>query len=240
MSLTDSAAKLAGSAQDKVQQIFEGIADRYDFLNSFLSFGLDGFWRRKARDLVIEDGQSSILDLGTGTGKFLKLFLEVKTWAHVCGLDFSFSMLRRAQKQLPSGVQLVKGDFQHLPFQDSEFDLVISSFTLRSVQDVPQFLKQIYGVLQPQGKVAFLCLTRPKNFLVKLFYYPYLKFYIPFVGRLISGNREAYRFLASSIQSFQDPQETLAMMRQVGYVDLQLYSLYYGIVTLMVGRRGYG
>lgn len=233
-----SSTNIASPGSRAIQDFFDGIASRYDFLNNILSFQMDEGWRKKSRDLVFDPAQKSILDLGIGTGKFLKLFLEKKKWTRAAGLDFSAQMLEEARRQLPPDVELVKGDFHDLPFPAANFDLIVSAFTLRSIQDMPVFLKGVYQILTPQGTAAFLCLTRPRNFFFKLIYYPYLKIYLPLLGGMISGNRGAYEFLSSSILSFQEPEQTVLMMKQIGFNHLEIRRFTFGAATLIIGKKG--
>jgi len=216
---------------------FDGIAARYDFLNRFLSFHLDDYWRKKARELLLTGKEESILDLGTGTGKFLGLFLKSKTWKRAVGLDFSEGMLRASRRELSPKAGFIKGDFQALPFAPDSFNTVISAFTLRSVSNMRQFLGGIRRVLTQGGKTGLLCLTRPENPFFAALYYPYLKFYLPWIGGMISGNREAYRFLADSILNFQEPDDTAAMMREMGFLEVRVYRFTFGIATLIVGEK---
>ena len=195
-----------------IRGYFDAIAFRYDFLNNFLSFNLDELWRVKARKIVLEPHQEAILDLGIGTGKFLAEFAKVRTWKRMAGLDFSTGMLQEARKQLAPETELVSGDFHRLPFDKDAFDLIVSAFTLRSVQDMPLFLSEVRRVLKSKGTAGLLCLTRPRNIFWKILYYPYLKIYLPLIGGLFSGNIEAYQFLSASIMSFQSPEQTALMM----------------------------
>ncbi len=216
---------------------FDAIAFRYDFLNTFLSFKLDDFWRRKSRDLILTGGESSILDLGVGTGKFLELFLRGRKWRRACGLDFSSKMLAGCRQVVSQPVQLVNGDFQALPFLPGSFDCVISAFALRSVRQMDGFLKGVFDLLTARGKVGFLCLTRPQNFFWKIIYYPYLKFYLPVMGGILTGNKKAYHFLSDSILSFQDPENTSAMMLKIGFREVKIHRFTGGAATLIVGTK---
>jgi demethylmenaquinone methyltransferase/2-methoxy-6-polyprenyl-1,4-benzoquinol methylase len=220
-----------------IRQFFDAIAVRYDFLNHVLSFRFDEVWRRKSRDIVLDPSYESLLDLGTGTGKFLELFLEAKAWKRCVGLDFSSQMLEEARRQLPAGVRYVNADFLALPFGAQSFDLIVSAFTLRSVKNMPLFLQQVYSLLTRGGRAGFLCLTRPTNFFFKLLYYPYLKIYLPLMGGLVSGNKRAYQFLSDSILTFQDPEQTADMMRETGFQDVQIVRFTFGSATLITGKK---
>jgi|GEM_PF-319321 len=227
----------ASPNKEFIRDAFDSIAPKYDFLNAVLSFNLDDAWRCRARDLVLESSQKTILDLGVGSGKFLECFLKKRSWTKAMGLDFSENMLLVARQNLPQNVALVQGDFHDLPFGASEFDLVVSAFTLRSVKDMPRFLNQVFKILTPGGRAAFLCLTRPSAWWAKLLFYPYLKIYLPMVGWIFTGKLKAYQFLSDSIASFQEPEKTAAEMRGAGFQDLQIHAFTFGAATLILGRK---
>ena len=231
------AKNLASPNKEFIRNAFDSIASKYDFLNTVLSFNLDDAWRCRARDLVLEPSQKTILDLGVGSGKFLECFLKSRPWVIAVGLDFSEKMLAVARQNLPQNVALVQGDFHDLPFGASEFDLVVSAFTLRSVKDMPRFLSQVFKILTPGGRAAFLCLTRPSAWWAKLLFYPYLKIYLPLVGWIFTGKLKAYQFLSDSIASFQEPEKTVVEMRNTGFIDLQIHPFTFGAATLILGRK---
>lgn len=218
--------------------LFNSIAERYDFINTLLSLKLDSYWRRKSRKILIQDREiKSVLDLGVGTGKFISLFSKQAGVKRLIGLDFSEEMLKYAKKELPKNISVVSGDFHALPFEHGSFDLIISSFTLRSVKDMRTFMLQIYDTLSPYGQVGLLCLTRPKNPIVKALFVPYVKFYLPFVGKLISGKDDAYQFLSQSVQHFQEPNTTVDLLRRSGFQTIQVKRLTFGIATLIIARK---
>ncbi len=233
MSTTD----LASPEKKQIREFFDAIAPRYDFLNTFLSFRMDDLWRRKALARVLKPEYRSVLDLGIGTGKFLKLFLEKKSWKQAVGLDFSQGMLVRAREDLKQTTGLVSADFHDLPFLDESFDLIVSSFTLRSVKDIPRFLSEVNRVLRPGGTAAFLCLTRPKSAWMRGLYFPYLKYYLPSIGRVFSRHEQAYSFLSESIQNFQAPEVTLQMMRDAGFQNVNGETYTFGAATLFRGEK---
>lgn len=223
-----------------IRRAFDSISPHYDLLNRILSFNAADRWRARAKEVLAAKGLllgEAILDLGVGTGDFLKEFLAARSWNVAAGLDFASAMMARARKKLPPEAVFVSGDFHDLPFRDASFDLIISGFTLRSVRDMPLFLKGLRRVLRPGGAVAFLDLTRPVNFWHKLFFFPYLKFYLPLVGGLVSGNFAAYRFLSGSVEHFQKPEETMALMKAAGFEDCSRKSFSFGAVTLIIARK---
>ncbi|MDP3919945.1 MAG: ubiquinone/menaquinone biosynthesis methyltransferase [Candidatus Omnitrophota bacterium] len=220
-----------------IRRYFNEVAFRYDFLNGFLSFRLDEGWRRRAARMVLNGNQQTVLDLGVGTGKFLETLQAMQPWRRAVGLDFAAAMLQRARAESKGAAQFVSADFHDLPFRDGAFDLVVSSFTLRSVKDLPRFLGEIHRIMSPAGKVGLLCLTRPENPLWQALYYPYLKFYIPLMGCVMSGHREAYRFLSDSIGEFQRPEETMKRMSAAGFSSIQKRAFTFGAATLLVAEK---
>ena len=220
-----------------IRSLFNAISAKYDFLNSFLSLGLDRYWRRTAVECSLDGVEHSILDLGVGTGKSLGTFLKGHQFERVVGCDFSESMLRKAKERLGQSVILVACDFHELPFPARSFDLVTGSFILRSVQNMEQFLSEVKRVLAPDGKAVFLELTRPKNRAIwRFLYQPYLKFYVPCVGQLFSQHDHAYQFLSESIQSFAKSEELEEAFRVAGFSNVSARSLSLGAATLVQGK----
>lgn len=246
-------------AKEFIREAFDSITPRYDLLNRILSFGQADRWRKKAAAIILSPSPKSpfvplyergsegdlkdvfvpktILDLGCGTGKFLECFLRSKSWGSATGVDFSAAMLQRARETVQGNVLWLQADFDALPFLDSSFDLIVSAFTLRSVQKLPEFFGSVYRILTPGGKAAFLDLTRPRNVLARLFFYPYLRFVLPLLGWIVSGNRKAYGFLSGSVRSFQSPEETVRMMTAAGFRDCETKSFAFGAATLIIGKK---
>jgi demethylmenaquinone methyltransferase / 2-methoxy-6-polyprenyl-1,4-benzoquinol methylase len=223
-----------------IRKAFDSITPRYDILNQILSFGMSNTWRKRSAEIVLSDPRFSpktILDLGCGTGKFLECFLRKRSWESATGVDFSVAMLQKARETVSGNVMWLQEDFEALPFLDGSFDLVISGFTLRSVQKLPAFLGHVHRILTPGGKVAFLDLTRPRSFWLRLLFFPYLRFILPLLGWLLSGNRKAYGFLSASVRRFQAPEETMRLMQAAGYRDYTSKSFAFGAATLIIGTK---
>ena len=226
--------------KDFIRDAFDSITPRYDMLNQILSLGMAGSWRKRSAEILLSAPRFSpktLLDIGCGTGKFLECFLKARSWESVTGVDFSVAMLQKARETIPGNVMWLQEDFDALPFLESSFDLAISGFTLRSVQKLTEFLSSVHRILTPGGKAAFLDLTRPRNFWVRLFFFPYVRFVLPLLGWLFSGRRKAYDFLSHSVRNFQSPEDTMQLMKVVGYRDLTSKSFSFGAATLIIGTK---
>lgn len=238
MTATKAAATYLTPDSQSIKKFFNGISGHYDFLNAFLSFGLDHYWRCELVRTVLNFGEhGSILDVGVGTGFSLSRFLARHQFSKAVGCDFSIEMLQKAKMNLNSRAQLAACDFHNFPFENHCFDVVTGSFILRSVQNLNSFFSEVKRVVRPNGKIAFLELTRPKNeIFFKYIYQPYLKFYIPLVGKLIANNQFAYRFLSESIQNFESAGEVKNDLEQVGFKEVTLKVLSFGIATIISAR----
>lgn len=221
-----------------IRNFFDSIPAQYDFLNTFFSFGLDRYWRRRLVGRA-EDA-ASVLDVGVGTGKSLAAFLRRQKFDLAVGCDFSDKMLQYAARNLNRNgriVNLVSCDFHELPFPSNSFDLVTGSFMLRSVQHMKTFLSETYRVLKPGGQALFLELTRPTSTWMKRFYRLYLNWYIPTIGKFCSGRKDAYQFLAESIQHFVEPADLKLDFETAGFRDVSWCSLTFGSATIFEGRK---
>lgn len=219
-----------------VREMFTDISPTYDRLNRFLSMRMDVSWRRRlVRESAIRPGEK-VLDVCTGTGDVLLEFGKRVPGCAGTGLDFSEGMLKKArEKNLSRDFQFKQGDALKLPFEAGSFDSSCMAFGLRNVTDVVKSFEEMKRVTRPGRKVLALELTRPHGFLLKALYFPYLKFYLPLMGRLISGNSEAYRYLRDTIQGFFTPRQVREFMIQAGLTQVSAIPLSGGIATLYVG-----
>lgn len=220
-----------------IRTLFTNITPRYDLLNTLLSFQLDTYWRNAAVEAGLKECPKKILDIGTGTGKLLGAFLKKAKFERACGIDLCESMLEKARHDLNSNSSFICTDSTTLPFKEKSFDLVVSSFTMRSIPSLDHFFGEIFRVLIPGGKMIMLELTRPRSLWLRAAYYPYLHFYLPFLGWLISRDVHAYRFLADSISTFKDEGELKRTISSVGFSEAEAVSLSLGLATILMARR---
>ncbi len=225
-----------------VRDKFSSISSNYDLLNSVLSFQIDRYWRWITTRELKEFQDGAVLDLCAGT---LPLSLELTRQARnrqVVSIDFCEDMLRAGMAHLPqdhrrSRIHPICGDGEEIPAAAASFWGVTVAFGVRNLADTRQGLREMYRVLKPKGKLLILEFSRPTNFLVKPVYSFYLNRILPKVAGMVSGDKEAYEYLASSIAEFHEPGVLLEMMRQAGFNTVYSRPLTFGIVTVYIGVK---
>lgn len=217
-----------------VQEMFGGIAERYDLANHLLSGGLDFLWRRRAARIIRKWLPSSILDLATGSGDLALTLAAACPEARVVGADFCQPMLEIAQRK---GLQrLVVADGLQLPFEESSFDVVTIAFGLRNMASWPTALAEMRRVLRPGGHVLILDFSVP-HVPLRWIYRPYLHHVLPRVAALLTGKKAAYDYLGASIEQFPHGPAMCMLLEDAGFVDPEHEPLSGGIVSLYTARR---
>ena len=221
------------SKKEQVEQMFDNIAPTYDFLNHFLSMGIDKTWRKKAVDSIASISPKTILDLATGTGDFAVEALRLKP-SKIIGFDLSDLMMNvgrdKAQKLKVSDVlEFQKGDSEKMPFEDNKFDAITVGFGVRNFEHLEQGLSEMHRVLRPGGKVAILEVAKPKVFPMKQLYSIYFYYILPMVGRLFSKDVRAYTYLPESVTVFPEGDNFVAILNKMGFKNVAYSPLTFGI-----------
>jgi len=225
-----------------VRDKFSSISKDYDFLNSLLSLKVDSYWRWVTTRELKEFPEGAILDLCAGT---LPLSLELTRQAparNVVAIDFCEDMLLSGLKTLPDDerrkrITAVCGDGEEIPAASDKFWGVTVAFGVRNLAQTQKGLVEMWRVLKPNGKLLILEFSRPRNAFFKPLYNFYLNRVLPKVAGLVSGDKEAYEYLASSIAKFYEPEELLSMMKEAGFSRQYCRPLTMGIVTLYIGIK---
>ncbi|GJQ20133.1 MAG: demethylmenaquinone methyltransferase [Bacteroidia bacterium] len=219
-----------------VRSLFNRIAPRYDLLNHLLSSGIDILWRKKAIRLLREFRPSEILDVATGTGDFAFEAARLLLPSRVVGIDVAENMLalgreKARRRGLSERVSFQQGSAEHLPFPEGSFDAVISAFGVRNFSDLHAGLCEMHRVLRPGGVILVLEFSHPRRFPVKQLYGAYSRTLLPAIGRLISRDRTAYRYLPSTIGEFPDGEKFVQHLQTAGFHSARRLSMTFGIAT---------
>jgi demethylmenaquinone methyltransferase/2-methoxy-6-polyprenyl-1,4-benzoquinol methylase len=237
----EKATHFTGDKSEYVRQMFAGIADRYDLLNSILSLNRHKSWRRYAVHLARLNPGDSALDVCTGTGDFaIDLYRAVGPGGTVVGSDFCSPMVRTGKFKTDSvsckRISMMIADALRLPYQSEAFDCVTVGFGIRNVADIRQAFCEMARVARTGGRVVCLEFNRPRN----PFWRMVVEFFemkaLPVIGGLLS-RREAYRYLPESIRAFHSREELKAIMEQAGLREVRVYDLNFGSVCIHIGVK---
>jgi len=227
--------------KSQVAQMFNNIAGKYDFLNHFLSAGIDIIWRKKAVRLLKREQPKRVLDIATGTADFAIEALRLKP-DKIVGVDISEGMLavgreKLAKKGLAHKIELQYGDSENLPFADNSFDAITVAFGVRNFENLRKGLAEMNRVLRPGGTAVVLEFSKPRSFPMKQLYQFYFKHILPVVGKIVSKDNAAYTYLPESVQVFPDGQDFLNIFEEVGFKHTKWHSLTFGISSIYTGRK---
>lgn len=224
------------SKKEEVREMFDNIAPTYDLLNHTLSLNVDKAWRRKA---IREAGLSrprTILDVATGTADLAIQAASLHP-EKIVGVDLSAEMLRVGEQKiaklkLDQLITLQQGDSEDLPFSEAEFDVAMAAFGVRNFENTRKGLQEMHRILKPGGKIVVLEFTNPANPLINYFYQLYFKGILPIIGKLISKDFSAYRYLPESVGAFLQREDFTALLDDCGFRESRYRSLTLGIACL--------
>ena len=218
-----------------VQSMFTRIASRYDLMNRLMTGGQDVRWRKEVISLTKLRPHASLLDLGTGTGDLAREALKQYPKARVTAADFTLEMMRVGKKN--GDLNFSSADALNLPFKDKVFDAIVSGFLMRNVTDVQQALKEQHRALKPGGRIVILDTTRPKKNILS----PFIKFHmhviIPTIGGMLSGMRDAYKYLPDTTENFLTAEELSVRMVAVGFRRVNFKRLMFGTIAIHWGEK---
>ncbi|GAB2828198.1 class I SAM-dependent methyltransferase [Ferruginibacter profundus] len=231
-----------GSKKQQVAAMFNDIAFKYDFLNRFLSAGIDIRWRKKAIQQIADLRPKNILDVATGTADVAIMASGILKPEKITGIDISDGMLEIGRQKVEKAglkgiIELLNGDSETINFKDNSFDAVTVAFGVRNFQHLEKGLSEILRVLKPGGKLVVLEFSKPKTPGVKSFYDLYMKVITPNVGKLFSKNRNAYKYLDESIQKFPEGKNFTQILDNLGYLNTYCKPLSLGICSIYCGTK---
>lgn len=225
----------------QVANLFNSIAKTYDFLNHFLSGGMDFYWRRRAIKFLGLPAPELILDVACGTGDFgiIAAKYGCKT---VIGIDIAENMLEIAKvkiekAELQKKIFFQKANAEYLPFKNESFQAAITAFGIRNFNNLKKGLSEIHRVLAKNGKLIILEFSKPKNIIFKKIYFFYFRNILPLIGKLISKNKIAYTYLPNTVMQFPEGTELNKILEEIGFTNVQHKTLTFGIVTIYYGTK---
>jgi demethylmenaquinone methyltransferase/2-methoxy-6-polyprenyl-1,4-benzoquinol methylase len=228
--------------KQQVAEMFDDIAHRYDFMNRFLSAGIDKGWRKKALKELAPSRPRTLLDVATGTADVALMAADILGPERIVGVDISEGMLELGRRKvreagLESTIELRSGDSESLGFPDESFDAATVSFGVRNFADLEKGLSEIRRVLKPGGRLVVLEFSKPSAFGLRHLYSLYTGSLAPALGGLFSKNREAYRYLHDSVQAFPEGDAFMKVLSDCGYRSLACKRLSFGICSIYAGSK---
>lgn len=231
----------SNSKKEQVAEMFDNIAGNYDFLNHFLSLGIDITWRKKAIKILKEDKPQHIVDIATGTGDFALEALALNP-KRITGIDISAKMLevgrkKMKRKKVDNIVEMKLGDSENLPLKDNEVDAITVSFGVRNFENLEKGLSEMLRILKPGAKSVIIEFSKPEKFPIKQLYNFYFLKILPNLGRLISKDPRAYTYLPESVNAFPYGKQFTQIMERLGYKNVKAVPLTFGIASIYVGEK---
>ncbi|MAQ42987.1 MAG: bifunctional demethylmenaquinone methyltransferase/2-methoxy-6-polyprenyl-1,4-benzoquinol methylase UbiE [Candidatus Marinimicrobia bacterium] len=222
-----------------VKYIFNDISTTYDFLNHFLSLGIDIIWRKKFIKSLGFSKDDKVLDVATGTGD-VAFAIKKKYKSEIIGLDLSINMLdiakKKSKKMNAEDIVFMEGDAENLPFDDNAFNKLVISYGLRNLGDCKKGLEEFYRVLKPNSKIGILEFLHPKSTIISKLFKFYFNNILPRVASLFS-NSKAYRYLPESVENFMTPNELKILLEEVGFKNVSCNNLTFGITTIVNAEK---
>lgn len=224
-----------------VQDMFDAIAPRYDRLNRIMAASLDQRWRKAAARAASGSGRGPFLDVGAGTGDLTLALAKAAPGAHVLALDLARGMLERAPAKRGwdrARMGLVHGSGLAIPAREGAFEGITDAFVLRNLADLDAFFREARRALRPGGRLVSLEISRPPGWIFGPLYRLYFFRVMPRLGRWLSGNPDAYGYLADSVKRVETPGELAARMRAAGFARVEVEPLMRGAVVLFIAEKG--
>jgi len=235
------------TARKPLHRMFTAVPPRYDLVNHVITLGLDSRWRRKAAGECLSSRPGKVLDLGCGTGDLIIAIARMSTDnAEMAGVDYSQPMLeiaeRKAKRLAPAKkISFVSGDASSLPFPDGHFDCAGISFAFRNLTyknpSAKRHLTEVCRVLRAEGRFVIVETSQPESRFIRTIYHLYLRWFVFWLGYLISGNKGAYNYLAESASRFYNSGEVKEMLISAGFREVSFRPLLFGAAGIHVATK---
>ena len=228
--------------KQQIAEMFDKIAFRYDFLNRFLSGGVDVYWRKRAIREIRGLTTANVLDVATGTGDMAIMLSRYLPQARITGVDISEGMLevgrqKLTRMRLDNRISLQPGDSEALPFPNDSYDAVTVAFGVRNFENLENGLQEMKRVLKPGGKLVVLEFSQPRTPVIRQLYKMYMRMIAPRIAGIASSNRDAYRYLNNSVQAFPEGERLIGILENCGFANPGLKRLSLGICSVYTGEK---
>ena len=229
------------SKKSQVRNMFNSISGEYDFLNTIMTFGIDGVWRKKIYKIAKKSNPKIILDLATGTADIAIELANIQN-AKVVGIDISKKMLdvgskKILTKNLKSKIHLQLGDAENIDFPDKHFDVVTIGFGVRNFENLKVGLKEAFRVLKRDGKIIILETSVPKNLIIRFFYKIFIRVFVTTLGKLFSNDKTAYNYLQKSAENFPHGKNFVTILETIGFKNSIIESQMFGATSIYTAEK---
>lgn len=231
-----------GSKGEQVERMFNRIAHTYDRLNHSLSWGIDRYWRRAAINSLRPYHPQRVLDVASGTGDFAMQAARELHPASVLGVDIAEGMLQVGRRKVSAAgleniVQFRRDDCMHLSLPTDSQDAVTVAYGVRNFEDLDRGLREMLRVLRPGGRLVIIELTAPRRFPLRQLFWLYSHWFMPLVGRLVSHDGQAYRYLPATMEAFPQGEEMQCILQRAGFTDVRFRRFTFGLSTLYTAAK---
>ena len=228
--------------KEQVAEMFDGIAGKYDFMNRFLSAGIDVRWRKKAIKILAKDNPAHVLDMATGTADMAIMACKLLKGTRITGIDLSEGMLEVGRKKvekenLTGRIQLQLGDSEAIKFSENTFDAVMAAFGVRNFGNLEKGLSEMHRVMKPGAQLVILEFSKPEKRAIRGLYNIYMRLVAPTVARWFRQNREAYEYLQESADAFPERRNFVEILNKLGFTETGYKPLSLGICCIYTGRK---
>ena len=222
-----------------VKSVFDQVFDKYDLMNDFMSLGIHRIWKKSLITMMNPSPNQKLIDVGSGTGDIAKIFLDyVNKDAQITCVDPNIGMVNKGKEKLKKfkNIDWIIASAEKLPLTDNSYDFYTISFGLRNTANLNESLNEAYRVLKPGGR--FLCLefSKIQNSNLDYLYKNYSKI-IPFIGKIVMGEKEPYEYLVKSIDKFVNQEELIDLMKKNNFRNTTYRNLSGGIVSIHSGWK---
>ncbi len=231
-----------GKKGEQVERMFDGIAHSYDLLNHTLSFGIDKRWRRAAVRWLAQFGPRTVLDVATGTGDFALLAAQSLKPESLLGVDISEGMLQVGREKVEKAgladvISFRKEDCMALTLPSDTYDAVMVAYGVRNFEDLDRGLREMCRVMKPGGHLVILELTAPRRFPMRQGFWLYSHCFMPVVGRIVSRDTKAYKYLPATMEAFPHGEQMKAILEKAGFKEVAFKPFTFGLSTMYMATK---